>query len=148
MRTNAGEQPTALWISRVQGDSGACVTDKLTPDGLLCGFPHPDPALAVQPIYSVDIGEELALAIFLRLCSPEWEALEATYQGDMEDGFMLHLQWRIDGGEILGVWMCNVDHPRIADLVRDVWKHVPPSGRSLPELPSWRPEWVPIPRRR
>jgi hypothetical protein len=140
MRTNAGEQPTALWISRVMGDSGARWTDKLTPDGLLCGFAHSDTSRAVEPLYSVEIGEEPALAILLGLCSPDWEALDSAYQGDMEDGFSLHLQWRLDGGETHGVWMCNVLHPLIASLVREVWKHVPPSGRSLPELPAWRPE--------
>jgi hypothetical protein len=138
--------PTALWISARGLATGYHATDKLTPDGALRGFKESDFERGFTPTFEIEIGDH-ARQIFDTIRTPEWAALEATYQHPgINDGFALRVSWTLDGGDLYHVWMCNTDYPLIAGVVRAVWRHVP--GRVFPELPPWQPTWHVIPRRR
>jgi hypothetical protein len=136
IRTNAGPSPTALWISQRGLATGHHATDKLTPDGMLCGFAQSDFAPGAKPVYTTEAPAPVVEDVFRTVRSGEWAALEATYQyPGICDGFALRLTWTLDDSEARHVWMCNVDYPLIGDVVRAVWAHVP--GRVFPDLPAW-----------
>jgi hypothetical protein len=135
-RTNAGPSPTALWISSRGLATGHHITDKLTPDGVLCGFAQSDFERGAKPTYATEVTADVVSEVFRTVRSADWNALEWNYTDPtLCDGFTLRISWTLDGSAIQHVWMCNVDYPFIANVVRVVWAHVP--GRVFPKLTAW-----------
>ena len=123
-RDNQGNYQRAAWIIRRFQAEGVQHIDKLTPDGLICGYVGNDFSAEFEVVYAVDVGEHESRRLITRLEELTTEAHEMYQDPSIADGFILEFLYR-DRDDNRRVRLMNVDHSEFFDFCRDVWQYAP-----------------------
>jgi hypothetical protein len=135
MPSNQGDTPNAFFITTHGSATGYHFTDKLTPDGVLCGFQHNDFAPGFVQSYGVTLSREIVHHVFSVVSSETFQSLPMHIQDPrIHDGFVLKITTRLQGKEKL-IWLSNVSHPVLSPLVAMLWQNAPEQHRR--ELPNF-----------
>lgn len=133
---NQGKYEEAAWIIRRHPSAGVQHIDKLTPDGLICGYIGSDTSPGFETVYSVDVGSDEAQRLIQQLDELTAESNGLYQAPNISDGFVLEFRFRrLDDDR--RVRLLNVKHPEFFEFCSKVWRYAPDAAsdqldRALP----------------